>query len=156
VRITYSTASNSNVGSQPEIYTSGLIANAGTGLTVSWNDASDFSLQPFPGGLGSVQSVQILGADSAGNYKVLRQFNGAPPAATVVRTQSQYDAFGEITAQGTYLNGATPAMQQYFDYDQDGRLWLTNQGKGVATAYLYDVQGHATAQIQSQQVDLGT
>ena len=47
------------------------------------------------------------------------------------------------------------ALQEYFEYDNDGRLWKTNSG-GVDTVFLYDVAGNRTAQIQSLNVDLRT
>jgi YD repeat-containing protein len=70
------------------------------------------------------------------------------PAA---RTQAQYNAFGEVIAKG--LNDG---WQEYYHYDNAGRLWRTNDADGVARVNLYNVQGKATAEIRSQGRNLAT
>ena len=45
---------------------------------------------------------------------------------------------------------------EYFDYDNAGHLWRTNQKDGVDKVYLYDVQGQATAEIRSLTANLKT
>ncbi|WUR12420.1 DUF4214 domain-containing protein [[Empedobacter] haloabium] len=59
---------------------------------------------------------------------------------------NEYNAFGEMTS--TYLDGM-PDTKIYSEYDQAGNIWLTNNDKNVHTVRLYDVQGNATAVIQS-------
>ncbi|TFY97069.1 LysM peptidoglycan-binding domain-containing protein [Ramlibacter humi] len=64
--------------------------------------------------------------------------------AGVVSTAIEYNAFGEVTRKG--VQGG---RQEYFDYDNAGRLWRTNTGDGVDRIYLYDVQGNQTSEIRS-------
>lgn len=71
-------------------------------------------------------------------------------AGNLARTEVRYDAFGNIAAKGT--NGG---WREYYDYDNAGRLWRTNKDDGIAKAYLYNLQGRATAEIRSQGRDLG-
>jgi YD repeat-containing protein len=91
---------------------------------------------------GGVVTSLVYGNSSASGYSL-----PALDPATFTTTQAQYDAFGEITAKG--VNG----LQEYYDYDNAGHLWRTNQN-GVNEVFLYDAQGKATADIQSQQLDL--
>jgi YD repeat-containing protein len=70
--------------------------------------------------------------------------------ASYARSQAQYNAFGEVVRKG--LNDG---WQEYYHYDNAGRLWRTNKD-GVATVYLYDAQGNSTAQIRSQTHDLAS
>lgn len=72
-------------------------------------------------------------------------------------TDYTYNAFGEVVGRGRD-NGA----QEYFMYDNAGRMWKTNSGDGYATVYLYDLLGRQTAEISSAgsgrsgSVDVGT
>ncbi|AXW18982.1 hypothetical protein CJO85_07415 [Ralstonia solanacearum] len=66
-----------------------------------------------------------------------------------VTTGMAYNAFGEMVAQGTFATGADPQYQAYFNYDNAGRLWRTNNGDGNVKVMLYDLQGRQTAQISS-------
>lgn len=59
-------------------------------------------------------------------------------------TRMDYNAFGELTGRG---DGAV--LQEFFDYDQAGRLWRTNSGDGVTRIQLFDVQGNVTAELRS-------
>lgn len=67
--------------------------------------------------------------------------------AGVISTGLEYNAFGELTRKGTQGD-----RQEYFDYDNAGRLWRTNTGDGVDRIRLYDLQGNATAEIRSSGV----
>src|SRR5581483_2773700 len=69
--------------------------------------------------------------------------------ATYASSQVGYDAFGEIVSRG--LNGGA---QEYYQYDNAGRLWRTNEKDGVDKVLLYDLQGKNSAQILSQTLDL--
>lgn len=64
--------------------------------------------------------------------------------AGVVTTSAEYNAFGEVTRKGTQGD-----WQEYFDYDNAGRLWRTNTGDGIDRIQLYDLQGNVTADIRS-------
>ncbi len=54
-----------------------------------------------------------------------------------------YNAFGEVVARGT-----DGGWQEFFDYDQAGRLWRSNAGDGQSKIMLHDLQGNTTALIQ--------
>ena len=56
---------------------------------------------------------------------------------------SAYNAFGEVVAKG--IDGG---WQEFFDYDQAGRLWRSNAGDGQVRVMLHDLQGNTTAFIQ--------
>lgn len=56
----------------------------------------------------------------------------------------RYNAFGEVIAKGSQ-----GGWQEYFDYDNAGRLWRTNTGDGVDRIRLYDLQGNVTAEMRS-------
>ncbi|MDQ0013780.1 YD repeat-containing protein [Variovorax boronicumulans] len=64
--------------------------------------------------------------------------------AGLIDTAMEYNAFGELTAKG--VNGG---RQEYFDYDNAGRIWRTNSGDGVDKVALYDLLGNQTAKITS-------
>lgn len=64
--------------------------------------------------------------------------------AGLVYTTMAYDSFGEMTSRG--IQGG---QQEYFDYDNAGRLWRTNSGDGVDQVKLYDALGNETAEIRS-------
>lgn len=64
------------------------------------------------------------------------------------RQYARYNAYGDIVSKG--LNGIE---QEYFIYDDAGRLVKTNQDDGVDTVYLYDANGNATAKIISLDSD---
>lgn len=68
---------------------------------------------------------------------------GAVSSAPVVNTVT-YNAFGEVTGKGVLGQ-----VQEYFDYDNAGRLWRTNTGDGVDRVRLYDGLGNVTSEIRS-------
>lgn len=57
---------------------------------------------------------------------------------------SEYNAFGEVTRKGSQ-----GGREEYFEYDNAGRLWRTNTGDGVDRVQLYDAIGNMTADIRS-------
>jgi hypothetical protein len=73
----------------------------------------------------------------------------AQDQAGVVDTGLHYNAFGEVIKKG--VNGGE---QEYFDYDNAGRLWRSNGGDGVDKVMLHDTEGRATAEIRSTDLDL--
>ena len=83
--------------------------------------------------------------DAAGQMTLSSHSVGTAAAPREATSQRRYDAFGEVVAKGVD-NG----WQEFFDYDNNGNLWLTNTGTGVVTAYAYDLQGHQTVQYTSQ------
>ena len=54
-----------------------------------------------------------------------------------------WNAFGEVVARG--IDGG---WQEFYDYDQAGRLWRSNAGDGQVKVMLHDLQGNTTALIQ--------
>jgi YD repeat-containing protein len=64
--------------------------------------------------------------------------------AGTIRTNYDYNAFGEMTSKGV-----NEGQQEYFEYDNAGRLWHTNSGDGIDKVFLYDLQDHQTADIRS-------
>ncbi|MGC7420834.1 hypothetical protein ACPWME_20030 [Pandoraea pneumonica] len=65
-------------------------------------------------------------------------------AAGLVDTSMEYNAFGEMTRRG--IGGG---RQEYFDYDNAGRVWRTNSGDGTDKISIYDLSGHVTAEVRS-------
>ncbi|WP_420869275.1 RHS repeat domain-containing protein, partial [Chromobacterium alkanivorans] len=72
--------------------------------------------------------------------------------ATSMRFETRYNAYGEIAGKRTSADGQG-AWQEFADYDGAGRVFRRNEG-GVTRAYLYDANGNATLQIESDSVDL--
>ncbi|MDB5841831.1 MAG: LysM peptidoglycan-binding protein, partial [Herminiimonas sp.] len=62
----------------------------------------------------------------------------------VSETALEYNAFGELTRKG--LDGG---RQEFFDYDNAGRIWRTNSGDGVDRIMLHDLHGNVTAELRS-------
>ncbi|SFP82623.1 YD repeat-containing protein, partial [Variovorax sp. PDC80] len=110
-------------------------------------------------GLVSKDIVSI--AYDAANRETTR-FTGTRDAANapiydVSRTVTLgYNAWGEIASKRTGSGNAAGAAQEYYDYDKAGRLWRTNSQNGVSKAWMYDLAGNATLQLESQRVNLRT
>jgi YD repeat-containing protein len=99
-----------------------------------------------------LNNIQLFGYDAAGQQtstKSLLQPATSPTAFTELTESATYNAFGEVTAKLT--NGVQYA---YYDYDNGGRVWRTNDQGGVAKVYLYDLQDNVTAVITSPTLDL--
>ncbi|MEM8697268.1 MAG: hypothetical protein AAGE05_14700, partial [Pseudomonadota bacterium] len=58
--------------------------------------------------------------------------------------ETAYTAFGDIASRG--INGGA---QEFFEYDNAGRLWRSNQGDGVAKIYVRDRNDRVTLVAQS-------
>jgi YD repeat-containing protein len=121
-----------------------------SGVTMSWANASELD-----GGISKLQYIRIWQQDAAGKWVMQwegsqAQTNGSgvtdvtQEVAGVTDTAFEYNAFGEVTRKG--VNGG---RQEYFSYDNAGRMWRTNSGDGKDKAYLFDLQGYQTAEIQS-------
>lgn len=76
-----------------------------------------------------------------------------PQSANRVRTsEADYNAFGEIVAKRVVgMEG-----EEYFRYDNGGRVWSSNSGDGVSKINLYDLAGNVTAQLRHIDLDLST
>ena len=70
-------------------------------------------------------------------------------ATTEAKEQVHYNAFGEIVAKGLNDN-----WHEYYDYDDAGRVWRSNDKDGVDKVYLYNLLGRATSEIKSDIYDL--
>ncbi|MBI2308441.1 MAG: LysM peptidoglycan-binding domain-containing protein [Rhodocyclales bacterium] len=111
-------------------------------LYTGYNDSA-------PSNVGTGRIVINGSTGSVTNNNVLSPT--ALNAADFVRTQSRYNAFGEIVAKGV-----NDGWQERYDYDNAGTLWRSKGSDGVTHVFLRDGQGNTTAEIQSQQLDLGT
>ena len=60
----------------------------------------------------------------------------------------KYNAFGEIESKIT--NGS----EEYFDYDNAGRMWRSNSGDGVDKVFLSDLAGNHVATLTATEQDL--
>lgn len=107
---------------------------------------------------GGVQWEVINIHYDAANREIWRQTgeeinrSGIPTGALSVAHRTQYNVYGEVTARGT---GDT-AWQETSEYDNAGRLIRSNAGDGITRIYLYDAEGNATMQFESQSLDLRT
>lgn len=70
------------------------------------------------------------------------------PTGGVTDSALDYNAFGEVVARR--INGT---VQEYFEFDNAGRMVRTNSGDGNHKVYLYDVLGRRTAEIRSSGLD---
>jgi YD repeat-containing protein len=124
----------------PGVATS-LVTQAAPSGTASYSSGSSSS-----GGSSSGTSSSMV---YGGAYEVVTPLLGDAVAATPTFTDTglQYNAFGEVIRKG--VNGGN---QEYFDYDNAGRLWRTNAGDGVDRVVLYDRAGNATAELSSSGV----
>ncbi|MFZ6721382.1 carbohydrate-binding protein [Undibacterium sp. Ji49W] len=64
--------------------------------------------------------------------------------AGVTRNENQYNAFGDVIAQGT-----DGVLHTYFEYDNAGNLWRTNSGDGIDKVMVYNLQGVRTEVISA-------
>jgi len=108
---------------------------------------------------GAVSRDIVSIAYDAANREA-RRFTGGRDAAdmpvfdaanTITLT---YNAWGELASKRTGSGNAQGQAQEYYDYDKAGRLWRTNSKGGVNKAWMYDLAGNATLQLESQRVDL--
>jgi YD repeat-containing protein len=89
--------------------------------------------------------------------RLLNTYSSSAVAGQSLSNNHEYNAFGELIRRGQ-LGG----WQEYFAYDNAGRLWKTNSGDGNAKVFLYDLMGRQTAEISSAgsgrsgSVDVGT
>ncbi|MDN6888161.1 LysM peptidoglycan-binding domain-containing protein, partial [Variovorax sp. CAN2819] len=104
------------------------------------------------------RDIVSIGYDAAN--REVRRFTGQRDAANmpvfnVANTITLgYNTFGELTSKRTGSGNAQGQAQEYYDYDKAGRLWRTNAQGGVNKAWMYDLAGNATLQLESQRVDL--
>lgn len=124
-------------------------------LTKQWNWVSD---PADPDNLlarrmaGSVNRYDALGrqierielADELGTIDLVS--NTVALNDKLVTHQTEYNAFGEVTGRGIKQRGG---IQEYFHYDQTGRIWRSNQDDGIDKLYIYDTQGNLVQQLRS-------
>ncbi|WP_322026153.1 LysM peptidoglycan-binding domain-containing protein [Burkholderia sp. BCC1977] len=72
------------------------------------------------------------------------------------RTHTIYNVYGEVTAQGMYNNASASAsnLPYFAEYDNAGRVVKSNFDRGISRAYVYDANGNATLQMESQATNL--
>ncbi|MET3496938.1 Ig-like domain repeat protein [Variovorax boronicumulans] len=140
-------------------------------VTANKDKAETFTYGRDANGNTTAQMVDRLDADGkvsreivsiafdAANREV-RRFTGTRDAANmpvfdVANTITLgYTAYGELASKRTGSGNAQGQAQEYYDYDNAGRLWRTNSQDGVNKAWRYDLAGNATMLLQSQRVDL--
>jgi len=78
--------------------------------------------------------------------QVLHVYSASPDTARAGQDTTidyHYNAFGEVDQKG--IDGG---MQEFFSYNQQGQVWMTNTS-GIVHVYLHDMQGRVTADITS-------
>ncbi|WP_454056445.1 LysM peptidoglycan-binding domain-containing protein [Cupriavidus sp. Marseille-Q8015] len=124
-------------------------AQVASGASLAWTDNGTDD-----GGLSSLTYIRVWQLEGG---QWVSKWEGSPAQAagsgmaTVSQAQAgltdtalEYNAFGEVVRKG--VNGG---RQEYFDYDNAGHLWRTNNGDGTDRVTLFDVNGNATADIRS-------
>jgi len=71
-------------------------------------------------------------------------------AAGTTTTALEYNGFGELTRKGI-----AGGRQEYFNYDNAGRIWRTNTDGGVDKGALYNLLGQQTAAVQNAGAGFG-
>lgn len=110
---------------------------------------------------GSITREMVSIAFDAANRETTR-FTGTRDAANAPIYDAAstvalgYNAWGELASKRTGSGDANGAAQEYYDYDKAGRLWRSNSQGGVSKAWLYDMAGNATLQLESQRLNLRT
>ena len=151
VRYGYDTTGvrTSMVSAKGETTTNGHDANGNTTAQITDRADADGTL-----------SHDIVSIAYDGVNREVRRFTGTRDAANmpvfdVANTVTLgYNAWGELASKRTGSGDATGAAQEYYDYDKAGHLWRTNSQGGVNKAWLYDMAGNATLQLESQRVNL--
>ncbi|HEV7610153.1 MAG TPA: DUF6531 domain-containing protein [Steroidobacteraceae bacterium] len=123
-----------------------------------WNDTDGNDR----GSIDHIYRVQVFGKGANNSYNVLLRdsFGSAPPPVAayedLVYSQAQYNAFGEITRMGVSFSRQSDfsLLQEYYVYDNAGRLVRTNSGDGVDRVNLYDIGGRMTGEVRSQDQSL--
>jgi YD repeat-containing protein len=119
----------------------GVWSGTWTGNTTTWTGNPATSNVTFA---VATTGVTVTTSNTGGS--------GNQSATVVTSGESQdqfYDAYGEVVAQGTNTGGVQANAQTYFEYDNGGRVWLTNANDGVSRAYAYDQNGNATILFQT-------
>lgn len=81
---------------------------------------------------------------------------GAPGWIAGTTHENQYDRFGQLVARGVHAYGATSyQLQEFFCYDNAGRLWKTNSGDGVVKITVRDAAGNATLTLRASSAGNG-
>lgn len=118
-------------------------ASSASGATLTWSTATDSAVY--------IRVMQLTGGQWVTKWEGSPAQGSGSGIATLTQQQAglvytsmTYNAFGEMTTRGTQ-----GGKQEYFDYDNAGRLWRTNTGDGVDQIRLYDALGNKTAEIRS-------
>ncbi|MWL90506.1 LysM peptidoglycan-binding domain-containing protein [Cupriavidus sp. SW-Y-13] len=129
--------------------------SAASGATIAWTDNGGSD-----GGLSSLTYIRVWqfeggqwvskweGSPAQGNGSGINEISQAQAGLT--DTAQEYNAFGEVVRKG--VNGG---RQEYYDYDNAGHLWRTNNTDGADRITLFDLYGNATADIRSAGVGRG-
>jgi len=147
----YSGAASQSMSRTSPEYTA---ANASHGVAVSWQDSLALT--------GGISRLDHITVSQLVNGVWVTKWQGTPAqangdnvvqaaqaGASITDTVQAYNAFGEMATKGIVDGSMTSGTQEYFQYDNAGRLWKTNSGDGVDKVMLYDLQGHVTSVISS-------
>jgi YD repeat-containing protein len=100
---------------------------------------------------GSIHAYDAL------NREISRH-NATNPGATNEqpgdKTETRYNAYGEVTGRRTNGGNAAGEWQEYAEYNAIGKVAKSNSGSGITKAHLYDASGNATLTIESAGADL--
>ncbi len=118
-------------------------------LRKEWQRVSFDNVSGINGATSQVHGT-VTGYDKVGQITgeiLLRPSLTTPEDANLKHTLTEYrfNGFGEVVAKG--LDEGDGLLQEYFDYDQAGRLIRTNQDSGIGRVYLYDRDGRMRSEI---------
>ena len=106
---------------------------------------------------GSAENAGVLRIVSVVAWKnvngTLVQIGTLPTTyLTIGYSQKAYNAFGEVTKEGTNLSRQSDIgnFQVLNEYDNAGHLWRTNAGDGARKIYYYDAAGRRTAEVTAR------
>lgn len=80
--------------------------------------------------------------------------SSGPNYSFIATTETQYNAFGEVTGRRINGGGLNSEWQQYAQYDNAGRVMRSNFDGGISHLYMYDKNGNATLKMESMTTDL--
>jgi YD repeat-containing protein len=117
----------------------------GGDLALEWQHVSNQTAEGPDGRIQTMYDYDRLGRQTFSRRRAEAPFEGESDPSEII----DYNGFGEMVRRQAF-------DQEIFEYDQNGRLWRTNTGDGVWKVYLYDLAGHATAEIRSREINLST
>ncbi len=145
VRVIFLYTRRNHFLTQGDTHSQSATISARSGAHLSWRDDGNGN-----GGVFSVDRILVYTADLS---TLLRDsWANSPPGAAsnsqVAYLRMQYNGFGEMVAKGTNATAAGTELQEYWKYDNNGRIWMTNADDGLDKTYTYDVAGRMTVEAR--------